>query len=362
MNKKNSKADNNFSKDIFVAALIFLLGSKITIIASLIHKAYLALLKPGGDHDLKNTIEFTLLGLAVGAGVLVVVRLLSTKNNEKNNSIIITGVIIGLLAAVLQIAELTFIKNDFPIDNFFRSIFFILILVFLVGISLVNNQSTKSTHEYAVVTLSRIVIALMTGFIAGLLTSLLITIGFKTSITTSTSGSFSKITNDFEFTPLAYLTLSTAWVTIAFADRNLEYPSTLKEFLPRKSLVFKAINCTVCVLVAFLYGAIITEMGNEGESNFQTKLGSKYALLTAITMGIFWILKAPVIKFKITEMLIIFFIVGLGYFLSFGHSPSTSFGLPRSIIYGMLGVCIYYILGLSHRITISILGKRLFSD
>lgn len=360
MSKQNSK-NNILSQDIFVAALIFLLGTKITLIGSLIHQAYLALFKPAGGHKTEYTIEFTLLALAVGAGGLLIVRLLSSKNNEKDNTIIITGIVIGLLAALLQIAEFTFLKDKFPIENFFRTLFFIIILVFLVIFPLINIQSSKPAHEYTLVTLSRMVISLLIGFGAGLVASLLITLGFSKFTPTPTTSSLSAITNSFVFNPLAYVTLSTVWGTMAFLDRKLNYPQALKEFLPKKQFVYKALNWTACVIAAFLYGAVITKMGNKCEFNFETELGIKYALLAGITMSVFWVFKAPIEKIRLYKIAVVFCIIGLGYFLSFGQTGPDNIGILQSVTYGLLGIIVYYLQGLSHQIIIGILTKRINS-
>ena len=131
---EKKSTDENVAQDLSIAALLFLLGSKIDVVSSLIYELYSHFLPrlDGKEHAPEHAIEFSLLIFCISCFSVVIVRFLTTKNNPKDNSIIIAGVMIGILAAMLQILDLTFVKGDFPFVNLLRAVFFILMILFLV--------------------------------------------------------------------------------------------------------------------------------------------------------------------------------------------------------------------------------------
>ena len=142
----------------------------------------------------------------------------------------------------------------------------------------------------------------------------------------------------------------------------MNYPDSLKANLPQNNKFIKIISCCACVLTAFLYGAIITQIGN-GSSDEQfyyvIREGSQYAILTGVSIGLFWFIKMPIKKYNIRDMLVIFTFVSLGYYFAFAKISRLDFGVCRAGIYGTLGVMVYWLLGLSHRKIISTMTNRL---
>ena len=175
--------------------------------------------------------------------------------------------------------------------------------------------------------------------------------------------SFSHIANGFEFNPLAYVSLTVVWVIMGYINDDWPTPKTLQKFQPKNSIYAKSFSLMACILTAFLYGSVLTQMDPRQIFDMSYVDGMRYIVVAGSTMVLFLFITPPIETLSLKVCCLIFAIVSVSYFLAFvtDSNMSLTLGIIRSGIFGLLGILIYSIIGVSQRISNKILISRLIA-
>ena len=326
----------NHQESIFLAVLLYLLGEKSLIIASLIIHGFDNLFK-GRSPSTEFVYEFSLVGLMIGTCLVVFISKFRQKQLKKDNLAIFIGIITATLAALFNIAEVILEDSNKygPIPS--KALFFFALWTLLVIMPMFLRVIQRgNTQDIDITLLLHIITALLVATFIGLcvrpIISAILLYGLEVKNANSLNGAYDWM----RFNSDSLIMLGAVWWVATFGKHS--------DIAHR---IWRILYIVAAPIAGFFYAYFVSFPDGDALYNVSAmRLGIGFAALSfaVVIPGIWFAEKTLNLDKKALGfgMLSTFLICGLAMFV--GLSSTLPFGLTGqitvSVLQGLAGACI----------------------
>lgn len=252
MNAKSNfnevEKSEGFGKNILLVVLLYLLGDKALLLSKLGLRAYDHLINDGLSRD-RYAYEISLIALALGVCFVIIITKYGQRELKKNNSAILTGVIISTLAAFFNLVEVMVFEDNVEYGGVLSHALFFYVLwlaLFIFPIFLGHRYRQSLDISLLVMTALGLVIGLGAGAVLRVCVSAFILYGFNLDGVES----FNNVQSQLRFQTDTFVALGTVWIIVT-------YSAWLSKTATKQKIIWSTAYTLGAFCAGFMYSALL---------------------------------------------------------------------------------------------------------